>query len=63
MKSSNPLALVIGVGGFIASLVSKQILRNPKTAIALDINENSLVELVRDLRSLTGYIEGDFKTV
>ena len=28
----------------------------------VDISENNLVELVRDLRSSLGYIEGDFKT-
>ena len=61
VKSSS--FLVIGAGGSIGQSVSKQIfLRNPKKLHCLDINENSLVELVRDLRSSTGYIEGDFKT-
>ena len=29
----------------------------------VDISENNLVELVRDIRSSYGYIEGDFKTL
>ncbi|MEP5935179.1 MAG: UDP-N-acetylglucosamine 4,6-dehydratase, partial [Winogradskyella arenosi] len=28
----------------------------------VDLSENNLVELVRDLRSSFGYIDGDFKT-
>ena len=28
----------------------------------VDINENNLTELVRDVRSTFGYIEGDFRT-
>jgi FlaA1/EpsC-like NDP-sugar epimerase len=36
--------------------------RNPKTLHAVDISENNLVELVRDLRSNHGYISGEFKT-
>ena len=36
--------------------------RNPKKLHVVDISENNLVELVRDLRSSYGYIDGDFKT-
>jgi hypothetical protein len=43
--------------------VTKEIFkRRPKALHAVDISENNLVELVRDLRSSLGYIEGDFKT-
>ncbi len=37
--------------------------RNPKRLHTVDISENNLVELVRDIRSSLGYIEGDFQTL
>tara|TARA_A100001234_G_C12616704_1_gene381947 strand:+ start:336 stop:1523 length:1188 start_codon:yes stop_codon:yes gene_type:complete len=55
--------LVIGGAGSIGQAVTKEIFkRNPKKLHVIDINENNLVELVRDLRSSIGYIEGDFRT-
>ena len=55
--------LVIGGAGSIGQAVTKEIFkRNPKTLHIVDISENNLVELVRDLRSTLGYIEGDFRT-
>ena len=36
--------------------------RNPATLHVVDISENNLVELVRDLRSTIGYGQGEFKT-
>ncbi|AAV81389.1 UDP-N-acetylglucosamine 4,6-dehydratase [Idiomarina loihiensis] len=55
--------LVIGSAGSIGQAVTKEIFkRNPKKLHAVDISENNLVELVRDLRSSIGYIEGDFQT-
>jgi FlaA1/EpsC-like NDP-sugar epimerase len=55
--------LVLGAAGSIGQALTKEIFyRNPKKLHVVDINENNLVELVRDLRSSTGYIEGDFKT-
>jgi len=55
--------LVIGGAGSIGQAVTKEIFkRNPKKLHVVDINENNLVELVRDLRSSIGYIEGDFRT-
>ena len=36
--------------------------RNPNVLHVVDISENNLVELVRDIRSTLGYISGDFKT-
>jgi len=55
--------LVIGGAGSIGSAVVKEIFkRNPKKLHVVDINENNLTELVRDIRSSFGYLEGDFKT-
>ena len=55
--------LVIGGAGSIGSAVVKEIFkRNPKKLHIVDISENNLTELVRDIRSSFGYIEGDFKT-
>ncbi len=55
--------LVIGGAGSIGQAVTKEIFkRNPISLHVIDISENNLVELVRDIRSSLGYIEGDFKT-
>ena len=55
--------LVIGGAGSIGQAVTKEIFkRNPKKLHVVDISENNMVELVRDLRSSFGYINGDFKT-
>ena len=55
--------LVIGAAGSIGQAVVKEIfLRNPLKLHAIDISENNLAELVRDIRSTHGYIDGDFKT-
>jgi FlaA1/EpsC-like NDP-sugar epimerase len=55
--------LVIGGAGSIGQAVVKEIFRRgPKALHVVDISENNLVELVRDLRSSLGYIEGDFRT-
>ena len=55
--------LVIGGAGTIGQAVVKEVFkRNPKKLHVVDISENNLVELVRDLRSSFGYIAGDFKT-
>ena len=59
----NSTFLVIGGAGSIGQAVVKEIFkRNPKKLHVVDINENNLTELVRDIRSSCGYIEGDFKT-
>lgn len=56
--------LVIGGAGSIGQAVVKEIFRRgPRRVHVVDISENNLVELVRDLRSSTGYIEGDFQTL
>lgn len=55
--------LVIGGAGSIGQAVTKEIFkRNPKKLHVVDISENNMVELIRDIRSSLGYIEGDFKT-
>mgnify|MGYP001418139003 CR=1 FL=1 len=55
--------LVIGGAGSIGQAVTKEIFkRNPKKLHVVDISENNMVELVRDLRSNLGYIDGDFQT-
>mgnify|MGYP006092942003 CR=1 FL=1 len=55
--------LVIGGAGTIGQATVKEIfIRNPKKLHVVDINENNLVELVRDIRSSAGYINGDFRT-
>ncbi|MGK5090376.1 polysaccharide biosynthesis protein [Deltaproteobacteria bacterium TL4] len=55
--------LVIGAAGSIGSAFVKQIIRyEPKTLHLVDISENNLVELVRDLRSSVLSIPENFKT-
>ena len=55
--------LIIGGAGAIGQAVAKEIFRrNPKKLHIVDINENNLTELVRDIRSSYGYIDGDFNT-
>jgi len=60
---TNSSFIVIGGAGSIGSAVVKEIFkRNPKKLHVVDINENNLTELVRDIRSQFGYIKGKFKT-
>ena len=60
---TNSKFLIIGAAGSIGQAVTKQLFkRNPLSLHCIDISENNLVELVRDLRSSIGYIDGDFKT-
>ena len=55
--------LVLGGAGTIGQAVTKEIFkRNPKKLHVIDISENNMVELVRDIRSSFGYINGDFQT-
>ncbi|ARZ02570.1 UDP-N-acetylglucosamine 4,6-dehydratase [Yersinia ruckeri] len=70
-KNKNELAsivsesrfLVLGGAGSIGQAVTKEIFkRNPKKLHVIDISENNMVELVRDIRSQFGYILGDFQT-
>lgn len=60
---ANSKFLVIGGAGSIGSAVSKEIFsRNPKLLHVVDISENNMVELVRDIRSSIGYGTGEFAT-
>ncbi|MEO6306053.1 MAG: UDP-N-acetylglucosamine 4,6-dehydratase [Bacteroidia bacterium] len=60
---SSSTFLVIGGAGSIGQAVAKEIFkRNPKKLHVVDISENNMVELVRDIRSSYGYINGDFQT-
>ncbi|RXI39050.1 UDP-N-acetylglucosamine 4,6-dehydratase [Malaciobacter mytili] len=60
---SNSQFLVIGGAGSIGQAVTKEIFkRNPKKLHVVDISENNMVELVRDIRSSFGYIKGEFAT-
>jgi len=61
---SSSTFLVIGAAGSIGQAVTKEIFkRNPLKLHLIDISENNMVELVRDVRSAYGYIKGDFKTL
>ena len=62
-KVSSSSFLVLGGAGSIGQAVVKEIFkRNPKKLHVVDISENNLAELVRDIRSSYGYIKGDFQT-
>ena len=59
----NSSFLVLGAAGSIGQALAKEIFnRSPKKLHVVDISENNLVELVRDIRSAAGYIIGEFKT-
>jgi UDP-N-acetylglucosamine 4,6-dehydratase len=60
---SNSNFLVIGGAGSIGQAVVKEVFkRHPNKLHVVDLSENNLTELVRDIRSSFGYIKGDFKT-
>jgi FlaA1/EpsC-like NDP-sugar epimerase len=55
--------LVIGGAGSIGQAVTREIFkRNPALLHVVDISENNMVELVRDIRSTLGYQSGEFRT-
>lgn len=55
--------LVLGGAGSIGQAVVKEIFkRKPQKLHVVDSSENNMVELVRDIRSSFGYIDGDFQT-
>lgn len=58
----NSRFLVIGGAGTIGQAVVGEVFRrNPRSLDVVDISENNLVELVRDIRSSLGYIDGEFR--
>ena len=55
--------LVVGGAGSIGQAVVKELFqRSPRRLYVVDLSENNMVELVRDLRSSLGYMAGDFRT-
>jgi len=55
--------LVIGGAGSIGQATVKELFkRSPRKLSVVDISENNMAELVRDLRSSLGYVGGDFRT-
>ncbi len=55
--------LVIGGAGTIGSAICREFFdRDPKVLHVVDISENNMVELVRDIRSSKGYGTGEFAT-
>lgn len=53
--------LVLGGAGSIGGAVAKKLFAHkPQALHIVDLNENNLAELVRDIRSSIGYINGDF---
>jgi FlaA1/EpsC-like NDP-sugar epimerase len=55
--------LIIGGAGSIGQAVTKEIFkRDPIALHVVDVSENNMVELVRDIRSTEGYESGEFKT-
>jgi len=60
---SSSTFLILGGAGTIGQAVTKEIFkRAPLKLHVVDISENNMVELVRDIRSSYGYIDGDFQT-
>lgn len=56
--------LMIGGAGTIGQAVSREFFkRDPRALHVVDISENNMVELVRDIRSTLGYGSGDFQTI
>ncbi len=53
--------LVVGGAGSIGSAVVREIFaRSPRALHVIDTSENGLAEMVRDVRSSLGYIDGEF---
>ena len=63
-KINNNTVLVIGGAGTIGSSFIRALLRfKPKSLVVVDINENGLTELTRDLRSTNNlFIPDDYVT-
>ena len=55
--------LIIGGAGTIGQATTQEIFkRDPKVLHVVDISENNMVELVRNVRSTAGYGSGEFRT-
>lgn len=56
--------LVIGGAGSIGSTVTEILFRAAPVALhVIDVNENALADLVRQIRSTVGYADTDFRTI
>jgi FlaA1/EpsC-like NDP-sugar epimerase len=62
MVSSSRFLVIGGAGSIGSAVVSEIFKRKPKLLHVVDISENNMVELVRDIRSSLGYIDGEFAT-
>ncbi len=63
-RISGSRILVIGGAGTIGQAVTREFFkRDPRALHVVDISENNMVELVRDIRSTLGYGSGDFQTL
>jgi len=60
--TSSRFLVIGGVGSIGSAVVCELFKRNPKLLHVVDISENNMVELVRDIRSFLGYIDGEFAT-
>ena len=59
----NSKILIVGGAGSIGQAVTVEVFkRNPELLHIVDVSENNLVELVRNIRSSLGYIDGEFET-
>ena len=55
--------LIIGGAGSIGQAVTREVFkRDPAALHIVDLSENNMVELVRDIRSTIGHGSGDFRT-
>lgn len=62
-KVASASFLVLGGAGSIGQAVVKEIIkRQPRKLHVVDLSENNLAELTRDIRSSIGYIRGNFQT-
>jgi len=62
LVSSSRFLVIGGAGSIGSAVVCELFKRNPKLLHVVDISENNVVELVRDIRSSLGYIDGEFAT-
>ena len=63
-RISGSRILVIGGAGTIGQAMVREFFkRDPRALHVVDISENNLVEVVRDIRSTLGYGTGDFQTL
>ena len=62
-KLNNKTIIILGGAGSIGSAVVKEILNfSPAKLHIVDINENNLVELIRNIRTTKGYTDFELKT-